>query len=786
MDLLVAWIVVPAVLAVLCIGVGLTVEAATGRRLPTAVLAPAGFATVIVAGQFTTLDDATAELTVPLVVLIAVAGGGFALVRGRRLPVPAVALLGLVAVFCVYAAPIVASGEPTLAGYIKLDDTATWLTFTDRIMEHGRDLSGLEQSTYLRTLEVNIGEGYPVGAFVPFGVAVELIGAEAAELIQPYMAFLAVLLGLCFWSLTGVLFSSAKVRAAIVFVACQPALLYGYYLWGGIKEISAAALVAAIAVLAGAVVAAHGAWRALVPLALASAALVGVLSPGGLIWILPLLVVTLVLVSGRLGVSEAAARAGGFAAALGILCLPVVIPGSIKPPTSSPLSDDSAQGNLLAPLDPLQAAGIWPVPDFRLPAEHDLATYGLIAIALSLLVYGVVWAFRRGDRTTVSLVVTGIVGCTVLVVVGSPWVEGKSLATVSPLILFGALVGAGAVGATIRPLLGLGLGAALAAGVVWSNALGYGGAMLAPHGQFKELARIGEETEGEGPALMTEYSPYGARHFLREADPESISELRYRLIPLLNGRGVRKGLSADTDEIDPAALVAYRSLVLRRSPAQSRPPSAYELEWQGEFYELWQRDPGVRALPERIGLGDRYDPIAEPNCARVRDLASQADSLVAATGESPVVVPLAQTRYPLQWARGSSNPNAPVPTGAGTIEVDVRLLRPDVYEFWLGESLKPKAELFVDGEKAGEVRHELNNFGQYIRLGSANLDPGVHRIELRIGGADLHPGSAGNAGPIGPLALSGTEAADARLVEVPATDAERLCGQEWDWIEAGD
>ena len=50
--------------------------------------------------------------------------------------------------FAVFAAPVVLSGEPTVAGFIKLDDTATWLAFTDRIMEHGRDLDGLAPSTY--------------------------------------------------------------------------------------------------------------------------------------------------------------------------------------------------------------------------------------------------------------------------------------------------------------------------------------------------------------------------------------------------------------------------------------------------------------------------------------------------------------------------------------------------------------------------------------------------------------------------------------------------------------
>ena len=62
------------------------------------------------------------------------------------------------------------SGQPTFAGYIKLDDTATWMALTDRVMEHGRSLAGLAPSTYEATLDFNLADGYPVGVFLPLGV----------------------------------------------------------------------------------------------------------------------------------------------------------------------------------------------------------------------------------------------------------------------------------------------------------------------------------------------------------------------------------------------------------------------------------------------------------------------------------------------------------------------------------------------------------------------------------------------------------------------------------------
>ena len=60
--------------------------------------------------------------------------------RGGWRPDPwAVALAG--ALLLVYGAPVILSGHATFAGYLKLDDTATWLSIVDRLLAHGRSLS---------------------------------------------------------------------------------------------------------------------------------------------------------------------------------------------------------------------------------------------------------------------------------------------------------------------------------------------------------------------------------------------------------------------------------------------------------------------------------------------------------------------------------------------------------------------------------------------------------------------------------------------------------------------
>src|SRR5436190_2696643 len=124
MTLLIAWIVFPVVLGALCLGCGLLLDRLAGGCIPGALLLPAGFAAIIVVAQLPTLWDLTAKMATPVAIALAI-GGYWASPRWRHPPtvawVPAAAAL---AVFAVYAAPVVLSGQATFAGFIRLDDTA--------------------------------------------------------------------------------------------------------------------------------------------------------------------------------------------------------------------------------------------------------------------------------------------------------------------------------------------------------------------------------------------------------------------------------------------------------------------------------------------------------------------------------------------------------------------------------------------------------------------------------------------------------------------------------------
>jgi hypothetical protein len=357
------------------------------------------------------------------------------------------------------------------------------------------------------------------------------------------------------------------------------------------------------------------------------------------------------------------------------------------------------------------------------------------------------------------------------------------------VIVFAALVCAGLLARSGRRIPAAIVAVVVSGGVLWSNVLAYHEVNLAPHDRHRELEQIGELIAGEGPALMTEYEPYGVRHFLRKADAEGASELRRRLVPLRSGRPLRKLATADIDEFQLGGIRAYRTLVLRRSPIGSRPPSVYRLLQRGRFYDVWQLAPERQdSLLEHLPLGRPGEPAVRAPCGQVRALAERAsaaggrlavsrlpavvrvDLVTAATGTERRIQPVADM------------PGAVYPAPGARFDATVRLRRPGDYLVFVGGAFRRQLDLSVDGREVASRRHRLSHDGHYEPLGELNLARGLHRVEIRYRAADLAPGSGGPAFPLGPLYL--VQAADPRIDVVPPGRARRLCGRRLDWIES--
>ena len=251
-------------------------------------------------------------------------------------------------------------------------------------------------------------------------------------------------------------------------------------------------------------------------------------------------------------------------------------------------TDDT--GNLLGPLSPWQLAGIWPSADFRVDPGQHRATIVLVGVALAACAYGAVVAFRHRAWRLLLLLATAVVGALFVSRLVGTMDRGEGARD--------RLARRPRAGARREARRSSSRDVGSRERSFWrrSSAASRGrtrsgpsDAHLAPRGQLAELEAIGERYAGDGPALMTEYQPYGVRHFLRRLDPEGASELRRRPVPLRDGRLLGEGRDGADRRVrarGAARLPDARPPALR---AGRHPALAVPLVERGRYYDVWQR-----------------------------------------------------------------------------------------------------------------------------------------------------------------------------------------------------
>jgi hypothetical protein len=838
MTFVLAWVGFPLVLGALGLGFGLLLEDLSGARLESgALLVPVGLAGALVVAALLTTNGTTAGLAVPVDGLLAVVG----LVRGRRIwsewRIPKWSLYAAVGVLLAYGAPVLATGTATFTGFVKLDDTATWLGITAHLFSAGRSTASLPSSTYQLLMATNLGAAsYPAGGFMLLGVGRALVHVDAAWVYQPYLACAGAALALCVYALTEPVIPSRRLRAVVAFVGAQPALLYGYSLWGGIKEMTAAFLVALIAALAALAIRERPAGpRATLPLAVAIAALIVTFGPGTAVWVLPAVCVVAagwsvsLFRSGDGGLGRLAGLLGGLGTASVVLALPVwlVLSKALSNDAVFVSSTGAASagvrlGNLRAPLDGFQLVGIWPVGDFRDPLGSGFLR-GVVPVALIALV--VLAAVAGGGLAAAGVglrersfgllvyVGVGLVGCVAIDVAGGvPWIVGKALAIASPAILVAGLAGGAMLWAQNRPAGGVVI-ALIAGGVVWSNVLGYHDATIAPVGPLHDIEKIGTLVRGKGPTFVNDFEVYADRYFLRAGAPVEPAEYRSVDLPLSDGTLLTKSAAADLDSFDLPTLEPYRSIVTTSSPTESRPSSLYSLVWAGRYYELWERPAhpteqvlahipfgdsttipycgnaqasvGAPLLPAKQICG--IQPVGTATCKQVRAIAEYAGDhdgeLVAAERPANIYIRGDQLTRPANWgvtpAADSITPLAP-----GTASLRIKVAARTYYSVWLGGSFGRGFVVAVDGRRVGRVENYLAMIDGYAPVADFYLSSGIHTLTLTYPRPNLAPGSGDELlTTLDSVVFEPITPGLGQLTTVSPQQATSICGKTVDWIE---
>jgi hypothetical protein len=298
-------------------------------------------------------------------------------------------------------------------------------------------------------------------------------------------------------------------------------------------------------------------------------------------------------------------------------------------------------------------------------------------------------------------------------------------------------------------------------------------ARTAPMDRLQELSNIGERFDGQGPLLVNEFEEY-AKHFARDAQPISPYETWTPAgAKLRRPRDPIYSHAYDLDQLTTEYVERWPLLAVRRSPAESRPPSNYERVWSGRFYEVWRRKDPAPAAHEPLGHPP-LDALATPACADLRKLAGHAPAVVA-TRPRPLLVDLGSGSLPSGWRRGhtelltqvSGTVSGSATTGSGR------------HELWVKGTLVRRSELLVDGRAVGTAKH-VNGPNQWIDVGPVDLRAGRHTVELRRPEGSLAPGDKG-VDEIGPAAL--VPAGAGQLVSAPAGRPDALCGRPLDWLD---
>lgn len=808
LELLAAWVLFPAALGVLGLGLGLAVERLGGWTLPGALLLPVGIAALIALARLLTATAPTATVALPAILVLAVAGLVLGRARLRAAAPDRWLALAAAAVFAVFAAPLVLSGAPTFTGYLTLPDTSHQLTLSWLYAEHGGDWESLPASSPRISSEAYVESAYPVAAQAALGVMAPLGVVSGAWLYQPLLAVLAVVAALATAALVAPWLRGPRTTALTAFLAAQPALVVGFAMQGSIKEIAAMAmLMTAVGVAARALTERAGARAGLV-LAVPGVAMLGALGPSALAYLAPLALVAATVWGRRAVQARRWPELGWLAGALGlaaVLALPVlatlasaitVQSAVLDAGTDGAVAPGAFLGNLIRPLPLSQGLGVWLSGDYRQASEWvDLQRVLSVVVALAVAL-GALWTLRR--RAWGPLLLAGAVGPVSLYLVarGGAYADAKVLMIASPAVLLLALLGGLALSVGRARWVGRSFLAVLAAGVLASNALAYHDVSLAPHDRYSELLEINDRLAGRGPVIFNEYDEF-AKYFLRDtelrAQPEWPHMVRGEPFASPNAYtdpARRPSIKApfDLDDFEEAYLASARHLVTRRSPRASRPPSGWRPVWEGDHYRVWERTGEVEVV-EHLPLGPTVlQPAARPSCDTIGRLAGRAEGggarlAYVERSSGPVVLP-AQIEPGAGWEPFAEFPGAVILGEPGALAATIEVDRPQRFDVWIEASVSREVTVTVDGRPVGAVDDHLNNPGAYLPVGEVALGPGSHDVRIAVGGGTLAPGDGHRSGTrqIGPLVFR--PAAEARTVQtIDPADHRELCGRQLDWVE---
>jgi hypothetical protein len=602
------------------------------------------------------------------------------------------------------------------------------------------------------------------------------------------MSFAASLLAVLIFVALRKTISSQLIRGLAAITSSCSALFFGYAMWGGVKELVMAPLIGLTMYLATNIssLTIKRSPLSILPFSIVASSIIAIAGLVGAVWILVPTVYFIAKCFRNFTFKEVRPALFTFFASTIFLIFPSLLLSNIfnLKALLNFTTGSKDIGNLIGPLDRKQILGIWPTGDFRFAPSIFTKPFNLLLLIVLFLVFLGIYQSWKSKNSFIFLMTCSALIYSLIFSFGNAWIGGKCLAMSSPFVLMSAFCGIAflinlnhKIEATLSLVLVVG-------GVALSYLHIFHEVWLAPYSQLKQLQTIGEDARLASPTLMIEYSPYSVRHFLRNLTPEGAGELRRNLIPLKTGLGLDKGIYADIDDFKLSSIEAYNTLILRRSPIASRPPSNYKLMYELQNYEVWEKDLNSPQILQHISYGNDNNPGSTPRCIDLVALsksAPQGSRFAAVTRTPNLNLDLNQSSLPLNWSPGNSSGSV-VPKGNGGIESQVTVSQPGNYSIWVGGSYRGKVNLVIDGKDAYASSAQINHSNSYIQLGTIFLTTGTHRIQFTYTTSLFSPGSGGPSFEVGPVVFSHSSA-NLPVKIIAPSQLKSLCGKSIDWIE---
>ncbi len=767
------------------------------------LLAPVGFALVVVVCAFTTSYGWLATAAGPLVAALALLGIALELIApsGAR-PIAwrpwLWPLLAALAAFAAIGGPVFLTGSVGWSGYTRIVDIAFQFDFAQHLADAGRVAPAHGDSSYNIVVAKLIGIGYPGGSQATLGAMAKLIGANVAWCYQSFLAFTAAMGAVAIFSILGRVTRNPLMRCVGAAVAIQPNILYGYALEAGIKELTTATMLLLVIACFAERLPGEGTRRAVLPSAVAVSAAFGAFSLGVAPW-LGLLLVSLFAISlrarGRRGYTITCWAV--FAAIAIVISLPGLITAlKLANIAGSAVGGvvDLGLGNLAAPVSRWASAGVYLTGDYRYPLAHVTASHVFDLIVIAVAAVGVLLAALRRRWVIVALGAVAPLALFYFIEHSTAWIQLKSFTITAAFAVTLAFCGAAALQAS-KPrwmrALGWLAGAAVAAGVLYGNALIYHDTTLAPGARYHDLAAIGSRYAGHGPALDPTFDE-SAEFLLRGEKATSLVN------PANFTFQVRAGVPAppggqsfvwDLNQLVPSFLQSFPLIIQPRNPAGSRAPSNYDLIEETRYFEVWRRDRPSATVVEHLPLSNLPHERSAIYCrdivAHARAAGPGAQVAYAMTSLTGVANPVTGI-HPDYWR--TAGPSTLLATGAGTDEMKVTLPRTARYAISLAGSVGRPLVFYLDGRRLTTLGYEERYPNQFLLLGDAELRAGVHTLRVVRGNGSLHPGSGDPSietigRTIGAIVFNVEDSSSNKVFVAPASRAAQVCsapvGYEW-------